>query len=230
MALTPAERKRQSELVARQFELWIEQRTPAAGEVVGTVRSLMERYDTTSSVVRGAAAKLEERGIVDRRRGVGIVFLGGLPGSNGAGSTDAGGVERLSLNELVDTRFLIEEQTASAAARLSTDDSAARLLELAAAAPADAVDNAAADTAFHLAIAEAAGNRILVRTLREVLTRLVEATPDLIERRQALTDHQAIVDAIERHDAQGAHMAMRVHLLRERRALEQIGLLPPYRR
>ena len=86
-----------------------------------------------------------------------------------------------------------------------------------------------ADARFHESLALAAGNRLLAAVLTGLQPLLLDAmTLGLAVESAtttALSDHQAIVDAIERHDGPAAHMAMRVHLLHGRRELELAGSL-----
>jgi DNA-binding GntR family transcriptional regulator len=79
------------------------------------------------------------------------------------------------------------------------------------------------DRAFHNAVAEAAGNRILVDAQRPLHERSILIwhlriwQPDGLVRTQR--EHQAVLDAIAARDARGAREAMRTHLEALRRRI-----------
>jgi GntR family transcriptional repressor for pyruvate dehydrogenase complex len=224
-----------SNQVAQQIELQIQRDGLQAGDKLGTGRSLAEQYGVSRTVIRDALAALQERGLIEQRPGVGV-FL--RDGSGDAVANVFGQMFRLdalSIPELVEARFLIEEHNAAAAARSATPEIVSQLQET-----IDAMRHARtgrrfieADARFHESLAHAAGNRLLAAVLSGLQPLLLDAmTLGLAVETAtdtALADHQAIVDAIERHDPQAAHMAMRVHLLHGRRELELAGSWAPRR-
>lgn len=224
-----------SNQVAQQIELQIQREGLKPGDKLGTGRALAEQYGVSRTVIRDALAALQERGLIEQRPGVGV-FL--RDGSGDAVASLFGQMFRLdaiSLPELVEARFLIEEHNAAAAARNSTPETVASLQKI-----IDEMRHARtgrrfieADARFHEALAQAARNRVLEAVLNGLQPLLLDAmTLGLaIETatETAISDHQAIVDAIERHDAPAAHMAMRVHLLHGRRELELAGSWTPQR-
>ncbi len=236
MEWTPPRKSRLlSDQVAEQIEQHIQREGLHAGDKLGTGRSLAETYGVSRTVIRDALAVLQERGLVEQRPGVGV-FL--RDGSSEVVANLFGQMLRLDavdLPELIEARFLIEEHNASAAARNATPEIIERLQKI-----IDQMRSARtgrrfieADTSFHQALAEAAGNRVLAAVLRGLQPLLLDAMTLGLSvesaTKTALSDHQAIVDAIERHDAPAAHMAMRVHLLHGRRELELAGSLTPRR-
>jgi GntR family transcriptional repressor for pyruvate dehydrogenase complex len=224
-----------SDQVAEQIEQHIQREGLRAGDKVGTGRSLAEAYGVSRTVIRDALAALQERGLVEQRPGVGV-FL--RDGSSEVVANLFGQMLRLDavdLPELIEARFLIEEHNASAAARNATPEILERLQTIIDQMRAARTGRRfiEADTSFHQALAEAAGNRVLAAVLRGLQPLLLDAMTLGLSvesaTKTALSDHQAIVDAIERHDAPAAHMAMRVHLLHGRRELELAGSLMPRR-
>ena len=93
----------------------------------------------------------------------------------------------------------------------------------------DAVERDAADRRFHILIAEMTGNSALPLAVAnlwdlrggEIWTRIEVHfhTPAL--RAKTLTDHEAIVAALEAHDADGAREAMHRHLRRVAREFQR---------
>jgi DNA-binding FadR family transcriptional regulator len=220
-----------SNQVAEQIELHIIREGLRPGDKLGTGRALAETYGVSRTVVRDALAALQERGLIEQRPGVGVFLRDGSGQSVAALFGQMFRLETVSLPELIEARFLIEEHSAAAAARNATPDTVARLQVI-----IDQMTSATsgrrfieADARFHEALALVAGNRLLAAVLTGLQPLLLDAmTLGLaVESAMstALSDHQAIVDAIERHDAPAAHMAMRVHLLHGRRELELAGSL-----
>jgi DNA-binding FadR family transcriptional regulator len=176
--------------------------------------------------VREAIIALEVQGLVEVRLGSGIYLQ-----PSGAGG--ASGLSRLPAFdvptgpgplETLRARVLVEAEIAAAAASERRDADLDRMLDALATmrlqlADKDAYD--AADRRFHLAIAEATGNRVLQHMV-EAMWDNARQDPrwDKIEqhfhseqlREASLKDHQAIFAAIvERQPAQ-ARQAMQQHL------------------
>ena len=126
-------------------------------------RDLGQRFGVSRTVIRDALAALQQRGLIEQRPGVGVFVC---DGSGSAVATLFGQMLRLdaiSLQELVDARLLIEVHNAEQAARHATEDDIARLNQL-----VEAMETARngrrfieADVEFHVALAAAAGNRVL---------------------------------------------------------------------
>ena len=101
-------------------------------------------------------------------------------------------LERGEVEELVEARELIEAQLAGMAAERGTPEQIARLrgcldqMEVASASPLDYPD---ADVDFHLALAEAAGNRYLLRAMLDF-----RRFGDLSV---SVESHRTLVDAVE---------------------------------
>ncbi|MEU8267348.1 FCD domain-containing protein [Sphaerisporangium sp. NPDC049002] len=153
------------------------------------------------------------------------------------------GLSSLSLREVIDTRLMIERWSAEHAARGATTQ--ARIDAMAAARPGattelrpDAVAEARPgamaeairameaaataeefvehDIAFHVAIAEASGNRLVaavMRALRDAMRRYaIEAVERLGDTGVLREDHRRIHDAITSGDAAAAIDAVTAHL------------------
>ena len=220
-----------SDQVAERLEEQTRRDGLRPGDKLGTGRSLAETYGVSRTVIRDALAALQERGLVEQRPGVGVFLRDG----SGDVVTNLFGqmlrLDAVDLPELVEARFLIEEHNASAAARNGTPETVERLQAI-----VEEMRSARngrrfieADTRFHQTLADVAGNRVLAAVLRGLQPLLLDAmTLGLAIQsatETAIADHQAIIEAIERHDAPAAHMAMRVHLLHGRRELELAGSL-----
>jgi len=217
--------------VAQQIERMIIDEGLKPGVKLESGRDLGQRFGVSRTVIRDALAALQQRGLIEQRPGVGVFVC---DGSGSAVATLFGQMLRLdaiSLQELVDARLLIEVHNAELAARHATEDDIARLNQL-----VEAMETARngrrfieADVEFHVALAAAAGNRVLSAVLQGLHPVLIDAmTIGLaIEeaRPAAVIDHRDLIDLIVRKDATGAGASMAVHLKRTRSELEQAGYL-----
>ncbi|MEU6426641.1 FCD domain-containing protein [Microbispora sp. NPDC046973] len=235
------EERRRPDARPRAFEevlARIEERITADGLTVGDrlpgERQLAEQLGVGRSSVREALRVLETLGVVASQAGRGPDAGAVLTSRPGDALTDLLrlhlGLATLSMREVIDTRLMIEQWAASRAAAAPTLSASpltasartatARMAEAIAAMdaardPAEFVEH---DIAFHLALAEAAGNRLIVaimRALRDALRRYaVDAVVRLGDTGGLQDDHRRIHRAIEDGDAGAATDAVAEHLAR----------------
>lgn len=215
-----ARRSLLGERVARAIERYVVEQDLQPGDRLPSGRELTERYGVSRTVVRDAIAILEQRGLVEARAGSGVFVRDG-------GSAAVAGVlgqmlrrNAISLPELMETRQLLEVHNASRAARRASpediDAMRASIERMAkATGPLQFVE---ADVAFHEALAEASGNRVLsslLRSLRPLLLQgMLIGTALDGAREAAIVEHTAIVEAIRRQDGGTARAIMENHLRR----------------
>ena len=188
---------------------------------------LCRQLRISRSSVREALRVLEARGLVIRRHGIGVQVV------DHAREAVGDSIELMllrsggGLRDLIEVRLILESQAVSLAARRATADDVLALRDLIAELerPGSVDEHLGSDFRFHLRLAEASGNRMLValvQAIRGPLLRTVEAVyaakPEVEER---IAHHTAIVDAIAARDAQTAEAALRQHLVRVER------LVPP---
>ncbi|GIH50928.1 transcriptional regulator, GntR family [Microbispora rosea] len=228
--MTTGERRR-TDARPRAFEevlARIEERIAADGLTVGDrlpgERQLAEQLGVGRSSVREALRVLETLGVVASQAGRGPDAGAVLTSRPGDALTDLLrlhlGLATLSMREVIDTRLMIEQWAAARAAAAPARTATARMAEAIAAMdaardPAEFVEH---DIAFHLALAEAAGNRLIVavvRALRDALRRYaVDAVVRLGDTGGLQDDHRRIHRAIEDGDAGAAAAAVAEHLAR----------------
>jgi GntR family transcriptional regulator, transcriptional repressor for pyruvate dehydrogenase complex len=200
------------------------------GDFLGTEKDLAARFDASRIVARDALRTLEALGIVEIRMGKG----GGARIARGnprlfaealAVQLDLTGV---STSEIMDAQRAIETLGAELAAENATAADIAKLRALLRQA-AESIGDLDAFTRlsrdFHLAVAEASHNRVLVVQLISLEhvswpRRNVTATPKLA--RHILDIHTKLADLIELRDAAGARALMDDHvkMIRARRVAE----------
>jgi DNA-binding FadR family transcriptional regulator len=190
----------------------------AVGDRLPSERALAERFKVSRTVIREAIIALEVQDFVEVRMGSGI-YVRGKPRS-GATTYVAAGPGPF---ELLQARRLLEAEIAAQAALVRQDKDVDRinaaLLDMRAHFH-DKRANEAYDQAFHLRIAQATGNAVLVQMVGALWSQLrgpiwvrLEGHFHTSAMRQAsLLDHQAIVSAIASRDGNQARLAMHQHL------------------
>lgn len=191
----------------------------APGTRLPAERDLAEAFGVSRPTIREAMIALEIRGLVGARHGSGI-YVNAAPPEPAEKSPELD----FGAFELIEARTLFEGEAAALAA---TEIDAAQLAELE--ALLDEMERAGetpaaldADERFHIAIAQATGNSLVVSTI-EMLWAVREQSPLCIHmfaqaRREGVTprvdEHRAIIDALAARDPQRAREAMRTHLRR----------------
>lgn len=206
--------------IIRQIRTLITTGELSPGDKLPPERKLSEKFGIGRSVVRDAIRKLEFYGIVKTQpqsgtviEGMGIVALEGL-------ITDVLNIEESDFKSLVETRLLLEIESAGKAAERRTFDDIAILqnsLKAYEAKVGQGISAVEEDLLFHLKIAEASGNSVL-KSLMLIIT------PDIVKsftklnvckenRTQAtIEEHREILNHIIAQDVKGAKQAMRDHL------------------
>jgi GntR family transcriptional regulator, transcriptional repressor for pyruvate dehydrogenase complex len=189
------------------------------GDRLPTEAELARRLGVGRSIVREALKMLSATGFVRVRRGSGIYVgrEGHVLGLGGVGS-----VEPDQVDHLFEFRLTVEPQAAAlAAGRLTVararDLRAALETNRAGAERGDVRTFGEGDSAIHLGIAEATGNRFLVATVRQTLSlqswvvRLIlGGTPGSLLK--AFEEHRRLVETVERGDPEAARAAMSDHI------------------
>jgi GntR family transcriptional repressor for pyruvate dehydrogenase complex len=200
------------------------------GDSIGTENEIAARYGVSRIVARDALRTLEALGIAEIKMGKG----GGARVARGnprlfaealAVQLDLTGVGPA---EIMDAQRAIETLAAELAAENATDEDIARLRALIAEADAaigDPVRFTELGAAFHLAVAEASHNRVLVVQLVSLQhvswpRRNPTLNPKVMRRIQDV--HRELLGLIEIRDAAGARRMMDDHIkmIRARRVAE----------
>ena len=193
----------------------------APGDRLPPERELAGQFGVSRTVVRDAIKTLSGRGILRVKRGAGNFVADpqeGAPAGFGALA------EGLSLGgegfgDLFEVRKVLEAQAAQWAARRRSDHHVGRLRGIVEEAygHADGPDVLnETDARFHVAVAEASQNLVLVRvmfTLLDLLATIRRETLDIAGRaRLSLDEHERIIEEIEAREPEAAREAMLAHL------------------
>ncbi|MEP6789856.1 MAG: FadR/GntR family transcriptional regulator [Ramlibacter sp.] len=190
----------------------------AVGERLPSERNLAERFQVSRTSVREAVIALEVQNLVEVRVGSGIYVLRPPESIKPLYVPEGPGPF-----ELLRARRLVEGEIAAQAAELRKDTDIDRIYS----ALADMRDhcddkraNEAADRMFHLRIAEATGNDVLVHIVSAlwdqlrgpIWARLEEHFHTPVLRQASLSDHQQVFSALAARDAAGARAGMHAHI------------------
>ncbi|MDH2429716.1 FCD domain-containing protein [Sphaerisporangium sp. TRM90804] len=215
-------RPRAFEEVLIQVERRIADDGLRVGDRLPGERQLAEQLRVSRSSVREALRVLETLGVVSSQAGRGPDAGAVLTSRPDGALTDllrlSLSLSSLSPREVVETRLMIERWSAEHAARHGPGASAGPLAEALRAmeTAATAEEFVEHDIDFHVAIAEASGNRLsaaVMRALRGAMRRYaIEAVERLGDTGVLREDHRRIHHAITSGDAAGAAEAVTVHL------------------
>lgn len=207
----------------------------APGDKLPTEAAIMEEFEVSRTVVREAISKLQAAGLVETRHGIGTFVLG--PGDGPSFKIPPEQFSTLQdVIAVLELRIGLETEAAGLAAQRRSEanlTSMRQALDAVIAAVEAGEDSVAADFQFHLEIARSTQNSHfadLMATLgAQIIPRArLEPAADMNAERLAYmrrvnAEHESILDAIARQDAESARAAMRTHLSnsRERRRRAQ---------
>ncbi|HEY8050262.1 MAG TPA: FadR/GntR family transcriptional regulator [Ramlibacter sp.] len=204
--------------IAGQLRTLIGQGEFTPGARLPAERDLARQLGVSRPSVREALIALEVEGIVEVRTGSGVFVLerkhrrAAMLPDNEWGPL-----------ELIRARRVIEGEIAAMAARQAKRKEIAAIrdaIELMRQDTERGIAPISGDKAFHTAIAEAAGNAVLLDTVHgfwkarrgPMFERLGDWFENVPSWRTAIAEHEAIHDAVRAHDAEGARAAMQAHM------------------
>jgi DNA-binding FadR family transcriptional regulator len=215
------EQQRAHEYVAEQIRRQIGLGIIAPGEALPPERELVRLFGVGRVTIQLAIGMLEADRLIETRRGrSGGSFV--LAPTDQPGTLDFRVLEVARsadlIREAIDFRQVVEPAAARAAARSRTKRELAAIsaaAERTASADTDA-EFMRQDTAFHLAIAHATGNRYLLEAIEQTRLRLNSVLALLPETQVwhgiSVREHQSILDALAARDPGAAHDLMHEHV------------------
>lgn len=211
-----------SDILAGRLRDLILSGSVAPGEPLPTERELVHDSGLSRSSVREALRVLEVEGLISTRPGRAGGSTVRLPGRSSIARTMQLFVRShaIRVEALLECRIAIEPFLASLAATNRTErdlEEMRRLHERFAAAEDDVALYKRINLDWHLAIARASGNEVLIALMEAVAQPIFDAasyqqvtTP--VARAETVKAHGAILRAIERQDAKLAYSRMEKHL------------------
>lgn len=181
-------------------------------------RDLALKLGVSRPVIREATKRLELQGLLEVKHGVGTKVVDKLhkPLNGSLALLIPDDKERL--RQLIQVRFMLEPENARLAAENATKVQIRRLRaalqELA--ETQDFETAVEADMAFHRELAAASGNQIanlLLHSLSELIQTSLKHGYSRTSTDNAVRQHAAVLNAIEKRDPAAAAKAMREHLI-----------------
>ena len=219
MPLKTVEPQRLYRQIAEQLRVLIGKGEFPVGARLPAERDLARQLGVSRPSVREALIAMEVEGWVEIRTGSGIYVLDRDARAPGVKLAPA----EWGPLELIRARRVIEGEVASMAAaqaRRKNIDAMRKAISAMQASAAQGVLPLDGDRAFHTAIVEACGNVVLIETVQTfwdsrrgpLFTRLGGYFETMKSWEAAITEHQAILEAIEAHDGARARDAMHAHM------------------
>jgi DNA-binding FadR family transcriptional regulator len=220
--IAPISVPKASDILANQLRDMILDGTIPPGGSLPPERELVESSGLSRSSVRDALRVLEVEGLITTRPGRSGGSIAQLPSRE----TVARPMElfvkshEIQLGSLLDCRLAVEPFLAARAANNRTDEELAEIKSLNdkfVATTDNIADYKRLNLEWHLAVARASHNELLIALMEAVAHPILEAadyqtvTTDEI-RSAAKKAHTAIVEAIEKQDATLAHQRMAKHV------------------
>lgn len=216
MPIHTVEPRRLYRQIADQLRLLIERGEYEVGARLPAERDLALQLGVSRPSVREALIALEVEGLIEVRMGSGVYVVA----TSAVWPQDH---EAEGPLEILRARQLIEAELAALAARHITKPRIAALRNALALMRQDIEAGqvpSRGDRLFHVRIAEACDNSVLLRIVCELYDerhkplseQLVNHFETAESWRLAMLEHEAVLEAIARHDAEGARQAMSSHL------------------
>jgi GntR family transcriptional regulator, transcriptional repressor for pyruvate dehydrogenase complex len=212
------------EQIVQQIEDSITSGELKEGDQLPAERELAQQFGVSRTAVREAVKTLREKGLVEAYPGRGTFI------TNGTARSIQQTLDRMIRSgqaegtvHLTEVREILEPEIAGRAAQRVDEEMLSAMREAIAVMDAAREDSEAfieGDLDFHLALAEAAGNPLILSLIDSIVgllrvqrtrTYFVEGGPE-----RGQYHHRRILEAIEHRDAVGARDAMRAHLLQVR--------------
>jgi len=203
--------------VEQHLKELIRARRLLAGHRLPPERQLAERLGVSRSTLRGALQSLAEQGVVTGRQGSGWT----VQPSRGVVAANLAvyfSLEDVSFDELFAARRAVEPPIAAGAALHRSDAQVMALQQSIEAmrATSDPAAYLAADSDFHAMLASASENVLFSVLVAPVFSLLQDVRERLSGQDSVISashgEHQRILDAVRRQDAEGAQQAMLDHI------------------
>ncbi|MGH2451422.1 MAG: FadR/GntR family transcriptional regulator [Candidatus Limnocylindria bacterium] len=216
----PVRQARASGEIVSQIERAIFGSELRPGDRLQSERELAELFGVSRITVRDALRILEARGLISVKVGAsGGAFVAETNEDQVAESISTMiMLKRMTLSELAEARTVVETATAELAAERAGAEAIARLaeaVERGRGVVREHLPHTEASMDFHVRVAEAADNEMLLGTVRAYRDLLMQTIRDMRDDRSARATqkaHEEILEAVRAHDMEGARGLMLVHL------------------
>lgn len=228
MQLGTIENRSLAEMVAERLEQLIIDNKLNPGDKIPNEMDLVSQLGVGRGTIREAIKILESRNVAEIRRGKGTYVCDhvGIVGDP-LGFRFAHDKKKLA-EDLSDLRCMLEPNIAAQSAMRASDQDIQELQDICTELESmirNREDYSQRDIEFHTKIASMTGNTVIpqiIPLITQGIALYVDLTNHALAGTASLT-HQKVVDAIKRHDAEGAYQAMLEHVTENRENLELLS-------
>lgn len=224
MEITRLTKRNHYEEIAARLQRLISDGKVRVGEALPSTKAMSEQFGVGRSTMREALSALKAMGLIEIRQGGGCRVIRSAPAEVSLPKLNSIRLNRETLIELLEARQSLEVSNASIAASKRTDadlNAFGKLMNEMERSIGDEAEGERTDVAFHLLLAKATHNSILVRLFESIAGQLEQAIRDV--RRveiyanrpvagELYREHYALFEAIVSQDAELAAYRMRQHL------------------
>jgi GntR family transcriptional regulator, transcriptional repressor for pyruvate dehydrogenase complex len=226
-----------SDKVAAEIRAHVSRAGLRPGDRLGREEDLARKFGVSRPTLREALRLLSSSHLIRASKGRGGgIFVAATPEEGIARSVSESVADMLSarvidIDELLESRLLLEVPLAGLAAQRARDEDLADLRALLDEMPANWAEVGDVDDRLHARIAEIADNRLVaafVQWIGEVLKPMIrELIEPVVVEDVAAQQHEDIVRAIERGDPDAAERAMREHIVYVQDLVSMVRRLEP---
>jgi GntR family transcriptional regulator, transcriptional repressor for pyruvate dehydrogenase complex len=217
--IRPIQKVSIAEEIAKQIMELISSGSLRPGQRLPSERELVEHFRASRPSVREALRGLSIVGVLNARVGDGT-SVAVNPGMFMRKVMELGMVtEKPDIDNLLEVRIALEVMSAARAARNATEADLHELRGLVAKMKACGTNEtqfARLDAEFHVVIAKASGNSLILEFVSMIRSQLIRALTKALRSPNAILhsnkEHAILLDAIESHDADASRAAMLAHL------------------
>ncbi|XID94683.1 FadR/GntR family transcriptional regulator [Paenibacillaceae bacterium WGS1546] len=224
MDWTPLKKRNHYEEIKDQLLRMILDGKLKVGDKLPSTKEMSERFGVGRSTTREALSALKAMGLIEIRQGGGCRVIHNVPAEIKVPELDSLRLNRNTLLELLEARQSLEVSNAAIAAAKRTDEDLAefaRLIEEMASSIGDDLEGERTDLLFHLTLARATHNSIMVRLFESIANQLETAIREIrrveiyANKRVAerlYKEHSAIYEAVKQRKPELASRRMKQHL------------------
>ncbi|WP_132743900.1 FadR/GntR family transcriptional regulator [Scopulibacillus darangshiensis] len=219
------------EVVADELVQMIKKGTLKPGDKLDSVQQLAENFQVGRSAVREALSALRAMGLVEMKQGEGTYIKEYDPGALSQSISTAVLMNQGDVKDLLEIRKILEVGAAGSASA-SWQEKDLDIIEEALSemkmASGDQELGEKADLTFHMGIANASHNKLLVHLMNSVSETMAETMKETrriwiyskeTTSERLYQEHKSIFEAIERRDATKAQHLMLAHLVEVEKVL-----------
>lgn len=221
ISFEPLRNERAFESIVKQIRQRIYSKRLKPGDKLPTERELARIFNTSRVSVRSALLNLEQSGLLDIKKGAGGgFFIRELDfGPVRDSLSDLLKLSKASVGDLTEVRIVIEPQAAALAARRGTSTDLAKIETAILNFQEKIGENLPPDPSdlnFHVCVAEASKNPVIVLIMRSLMEFLFQAIGSYLlasnANQKILDQHERILEAIRRKDPEHAQASMLTHV------------------